>query len=254
MPDQHENQSQPSRPSHYGEAADRPDDVVPVSDAGKDEVTENIVPVNLFLVIIFGALVFWGGVKIIQDTQDFDPLIYNPYQEKVVGPVEPPSLAEIGQKVYKKNCAVCHQADGNGNPTFPTLHGTKWVNGSKERVINILLSGLNGPIDVNGVEYVGNMPSWGAALDDLEIAGVLTYVRTNADWGNESSEITEEEVAKVRAEYGSRTQAWTGPELLELFPDSDESTEATQEQSEAVADASSSSPNDAQASGEAESE
>lgn len=208
----------------YGEGANAPDGVDLTLSHGDDHSaeSESLAPVIVFLVVIFGALALWGGTQIIHGTQGFDPLVYNPYQEKVTGPIEPPSLASIGKKVYTKNCATCHMADGNGVAgAFPTLHETPWVTGNEERVVNILLSGLAGPIEVNGKTYNGNMPAWGAALSDKQIAGVITYIRTNEAWGNTATEVTEEQVAAVRAQYGVRAQAWSAEELLSLFPDTD---------------------------------
>ncbi len=65
----------------------------------------------------------------------------------------------------------------------------------KERAITIPLKGLSGEITVNGQTYNSAMPSF-AHLQDQEIAAVMTYVM-NA-WGNESAEITAEEVQKLR--------------------------------------------------------
>jgi len=222
MSDKPQKDSDLKAPHHYGEGSDVDNGVdmtLKGEESQESSTQENIISINLVLVVLFGALALWGGIKIIEDTQSFDPLVYNPYQEKRVGPIEPPSLFDIGKKVYAKNCATCHMADGNGVPgTFPTLHDTAWVLESKDRVINLVLSGLTGPIEVKGNTYNNNMPAWGNVLSDKEIAAVLTFIRQNEAWGNSASEITEDMVAAMRADYGVRAQAWTGPELLEQFP------------------------------------
>ncbi len=103
----------------------------------------------------------------------------------------------IGEKVYKQYCFACHQMDGNGVPgTFPPLTQTEWVNGEKERLIKLVLNGMEGEIEVKGETYNSVMTPHNF-LSDEEIAGVLTYVRSN--FGNNSSAITVEEVQKVRA-------------------------------------------------------
>lgn len=103
----------------------------------------------------------------------------------------------IGEQVYKQYCFACHQMDGNGVPgAFPPLRGTDWVNGEKDRLIKLVINGLEGPIEVNGQAFNSVMTPHGF-LSDEQIAGVLTYVRSNFD--NNSSAVTVEEVTKIRA-------------------------------------------------------
>lgn len=110
---------------------------------------------------------------------------------------EEEEVAVVGNKeVYDKVCIACHQSNGMGVPgSFPPLVG-EWVNGEKPRLINVVLQGLSEEIEVNGETYNGVMPQQ-SYLSDEEIAGVLTYIRNS--FGNNSSEITPEEVAAERA-------------------------------------------------------
>lgn len=129
---------------------------------------------------------------------------------------------KLGMELYGRDgsCATCHQADGKGLQAsgFPPLAGTKWVNGDEERLIKIVLNGLYGPIEVLGKQYPGQVPMtpYGNMLKDEEIAAVLTYVRNS--FGNESSIITEEKVAQVRAATADKEGFWTPEELLEDHP------------------------------------
>ena len=108
---------------------------------------------------------------------------------------------DLGEKVFKTYCLVCHQANGAGVPNlYPPLSGTDWVNGDKERLIGVVLNGLQGPIEVDGTTYNSIMVSH-SHLKDEEIAAVLTYVRSN--FGNDSGPITVDEVAEVRASQTS---------------------------------------------------
>ena len=103
----------------------------------------------------------------------------------------------LGEKIYKQYCFACHQMDGNGVPgTFPPITETEWVNGDKERLITLVINGMEGPIEVKGETYNSVMTPHGF-LSDEEIAAVLTYVRSN--FGNNSSAVTVEEVQQVRA-------------------------------------------------------
>lgn len=109
-----------------------------------------------------------------------------------------------GEKVYTRNCLACHQKSGGGVPHLnPPLVETEWVLGDEERLIKVILNGLNGKIEVNGETYTNAMASY-AQLSDQEIAAVLTYVRNS--WGNDASEISVEKVATVRAQNDQDAQ------------------------------------------------
>lgn len=102
-----------------------------------------------------------------------------------------------GRKVYDLYCQACHQADGNGVPRLnPPLSGTVYVNGSKTRLIDIVLKGLSDPIEINGEEYNNPMAAHDF-LTDQQIADVLTFVRNS--FGNKSGPVSVEEVKKQRA-------------------------------------------------------
>src|SRR5690606_32104676 len=67
-----------------------------------------------------------------------------------------------GQLIYSREgfCVTCHQADGKGLDAsgFPPLTDTRWVLDDDERLIKITLKGLQGPIEVSGKEYPGQVP------------------------------------------------------------------------------------------------
>lgn len=118
-----------------------------------------------------------------------------PAQEEPVS-AELTQKMETGKTVYNQYCIACHQADGAGVPgAFPTLQETEWVNGETDTLIAIVLNGLQGEITVKGEKYNGVMTPHNF-LSDEEIAGVLTYVRKS--FGNNSSEVSAEEVAEIR--------------------------------------------------------
>jgi len=76
-----------------------------------------------------------------------------------------PVVAVSDKDLYSSGgaCAVCHGARGEGLAgVFPPLAGSEWVNGSEERLIRIMLHGLQGPITVSGKAYNGAaMPGFG---------------------------------------------------------------------------------------------
>jgi len=101
-----------------------------------------------------------------------------------------------GQELYHWYCGACHQRDGKGaSGRFPPLAGVDWVTGDKKRLIDIVLNGLEGPIEVGGESYDNVMPQ-NSFLSDEQISDVLNYIRNN--FGNEGSKVSPEEVAAVR--------------------------------------------------------
>ena len=65
-----------------------------------------------------------------------------------------PATPPDGAALYQLNCAVCHNAAGQGIPgVFPPLAKADYLMADKERSIRIVLQGLSGPIKVNGVDY-----------------------------------------------------------------------------------------------------
>jgi len=107
-------------------------------------------------------------------------------------------FADLGKKIYNLHCMTCHMDKGQGlNPTYPPLAGTDYVNGDVDRLLGIILNGLNGPIEVLGKKYNSAMTPY-SFLKDEEIAAVATYVRSS--FGNEASAVSAAQVAKARKE------------------------------------------------------
>lgn len=127
-----------------------------------------------------------------------------------------------GKEIYAREgfCGTCHQPDGGGLSAsgFPPLTGTAWVTGSDERLIKIVLKGLQGPIEVNNVKYAGHVPMtpFGGMLNDEEVAAVVTYVRNT--FGNDASAVTPAKVKQVREKIKSKTGFYKPSELLEEHP------------------------------------
>ena len=100
-------------------------------------------------------------------------------------------------KLYDTYCRMCHQQNGKGDGArFPPLDSSEWVIGDKKRLINLVLNGVQGPIDVKGKSYNGTMPMH-AFLSDNDLAVVLTYVRRS--FGNAADSVGADEVKKIRS-------------------------------------------------------
>lgn len=117
---------------------------------------------------------------------------------------------ERGRELYSQTCAACHLSSGSGSPGIaPTLVGSPWVLEDPTRAIRILLHGLRGEITVEGERFDADMPAFSAGNEDL--AAVLTYIRR--EWGNNAEPVSGEQVRVQRERDGTRSRAWTVPEL-----------------------------------------
>ncbi|QDG52996.1 cytochrome c [Persicimonas caeni] len=105
--------------------------------------------------------------------------------------------AAEGETLYMSACAMCHGEQGQGvSGAFPPLAQSEYVTGPKDRLIELTLHGMSGPIEVRGEKYDSFMPSFRARFSDEELAGILSYIRTS--WGNDASAVTAPEVARGR--------------------------------------------------------
>lgn len=185
----------------------------------KEEPHEGFSPVPIFLMFAFAALCFWGGVYLVEYSGGYRWDAYSPDFKPGTERAKPPeiSLFDRGARIYRNQCAQCHQAEGNGVAgVYPPLAGVDWVTGHPQVIARILINGLNGQIEVAGNTYNGNMPAFGPnglGLNDRDIAAVITYVRQ--EWGNDASEVTPDMISQYVADYGSRTAPWKAVELRE---------------------------------------
>jgi len=153
-----------------------------------------------------------GVIKKKQDVADKAP---------TAAGINPEVLAK-GKAIYMRDgyCNTCHQKDGKGLEAagFPPLSGSKWVTGNEDRLIKLVMKGIYGPIEVNGMQYPGQVPmtQYGGMLNDNEMAAVLTYVRNT--FGNKAPAITAEKVKEVRAVIKDKSGFYTPEELLKLHP------------------------------------
>jgi len=177
------------------------------------EPTEKSSPLPFWLVIFAGILVFWGGFHLASNSGGFKADVYNPEAGgAAAGPAAPPDPKVIGKRLFNQNCVVCHRGMGVAGQ-FPPLVGSEWVIGGDwvgdNHLVKVLLAGMQGPVQVKGQSYNNAMPPW-AQLKDSDIAGILTYIRS--EWGNNAPPITEQFVAKVRAST-DRKDPWTQKDL-----------------------------------------
>ncbi len=105
------------------------------------------------------------------------------------------STKPTGEDIYKRVCAACHMASGEGIPNvYPPLAKSDYL-ADKDRAITQVIKGSSGEITVNGKTYNNTMLP--QQLNDEEIAAVLTFVYTSM--GNGGTGVTADEVKGVRA-------------------------------------------------------
>jgi len=132
------------------------------------------------------------------------------------------SVIEAGKLLYQQICAGCHGLEGEGlTPLAPPLVNSDWVLGSEARLIRIALHGVAGPIHVNATRYeppmtLPDMPSLRDALDNTQIAAVLSFIRQS--FGNGAAPVTSVRVARIRRETEKRETPWSEEELLQIEP------------------------------------
>ncbi|MGI8965858.1 MAG: c-type cytochrome [Limisphaerales bacterium] len=179
------------------------------------------VPVLLFALL---AILFYSGqLYVDKNGGEFSAKVYAPYEseaqlEKVHPNTGPGALAAKGKMLYSNYCQVCHQANGLGTPgQFPPLAGSEWVLAAgPNRIIRIVLRGLQGPIKIKGQDFVSSaaMPLWRDLLKDEDIAAVLTYIRS--DWGNKAKAVKPEQVKAVRDATKDQSDPMTADELSKI--------------------------------------
>ncbi len=126
-----------------------------------------------------------------------------------------------GRAIYQKACAACHGLTGEGLPSLaPPLMDSEWAAGPTDRLIQIILHGLEGPIEVSGRTYappdiLPNMPAV-ESLSDTEIAAVLSFV--TREMGQRSRTNFADQVTIIRNRFAGRQTPWTAAELQSSTP------------------------------------
>ena len=178
-------------------------------------------PIPGWLIAVIGFGIFWAGAYLFSYSGGFaaDVFDYQPkYGVQAAAAAGPPDPKVLGKKLFSANCVTCHQANGQGQPgQFPPLAGSEFVLGdASNRLIAIVLKGLQGPVQVKGQAFNNAMQPWEGQYTDQQLAAILSYVRS--DWGNNGPEIPPEAVKAMRDELKSRKDQWTLAELMQIPP------------------------------------
>ncbi len=176
---------------------------------------ENVRPLPRALLALALAFGGWGTWYLGTSESEVSAMLGD--QRTAAAFAAPAANAAVdGAQVFTGKCAACHQATGAGLAgVFPPLAASPWVTGSEARLVQILLHGIQGDLDVLGTTYNGLMPPW-KTLSDAEIAAVATYVR--GAFGNSAGRVSAAVVARERGATSSRTTPWGGGKELESVP------------------------------------
>jgi len=103
----------------------------------------------------------------------------------------------LGAKLYDNHCAQCHGKSGEGvENAYPALAGNRAVlMDNTNNLVLILLKGAYGPSTTGKPQPFG-MPPYQFALNDVEMASVLSFIRNS--WGNHALPVTEFDINKIR--------------------------------------------------------
>ncbi|MDX2319123.1 MAG: cytochrome c oxidase subunit II [Moritella sp.] len=101
-------------------------------------------------------------------------------QQSLTQTLDMPAMMTLGEEVYNRTCAACHQAGGLGIPgAFPALKDSPIALGDVNKHIDIVLHGVSGTA----------MAAFAKQLTKKELAAVITYER-NA-WENNTGDIVQ---------------------------------------------------------------
>jgi mono/diheme cytochrome c family protein len=112
--------------------------------------------------------------------------------------------ANRGAELYDDNCAACHRTDGEGSPkALPKIAGNSSVLAEDPNsLIRLVLAGSALPGTASAPSPLA-MPGFAWRLSNDEVAQLLTFIRTS--WGNQASNVSAGEVARVRGTLGAQT-------------------------------------------------
>jgi cytochrome c oxidase cbb3-type subunit III len=98
-----------------------------------------------------------------------------------------PDALKMGFRLFANNCAICHGADGGGNPGFPNLTDKDWLyGGTPEKILETITHGRKAA-----------MPAWVGVIGEEGVVDVAEYVLQIS--GNEHDAEKAEKGAKVFA-------------------------------------------------------
>lgn len=93
-----------------------------------------------------------------------------------------------GQKIYNTHCQNCHGEKGEGlGNLYPPLTDTVFLSDNKDILPCIIKYGSSRQLTVSGKQFNTAMPA--SNLSDIDIAYVITYIRTRLNTQKEGADL-----------------------------------------------------------------
>lgn len=134
-----------------------------------------------------------------------------------------PRVLETAHVLFADNCSVCHGADANGGPGFPSLVDKAWLwGGDEDTIMETLRVGINAPHEET---RVGQMLAFGreGMLERDQIRQVVSYVRSLSGHEGEAEsiaagqELFAENCASCHGDEGKGSHDVGAPDLTDEF-------------------------------------
>jgi len=127
------------------------------------------------------ASIMLGLVAIVLGACDQTPQVMSGSTGQMPVRMHDPQQLEIGAKVYRQYCAVCHgenaegavqwrNVDAKGNYPAPPLNGTGHAWHHSRQVLSDVI--------YNGSRGKGNMPAWRRKLTSAQVDAVITWFQS----------------------------------------------------------------------------
>lgn len=167
-------------------------------------------PVPVAVIALVSLMLGWAAGYLMAARPDADASLGDQRTALAATPTADSETTVVdGGALYTAHCVACHQATGAGLPgVFPPLAGSEWVLGNEDTVLQVMLHGVSGQIEVAGQTYQGSMPAFGERFSDAEIAALASHLRSS--WGNSAPAVSAAAAAAARTRTADRSAPWNG--------------------------------------------
>lgn len=187
--------------------------VTPQRPSENFEPYEEMRRIPIAVVMVAVALALWGVALLFQSSH---AVAVGQAEETVQSPESEEGLGLTGVRLFASNCATCHQPGGEGVEfAIPPLRDSPFLAAGPEVAVSILLRGIDGPIRVGDKTFDGHMPSFASALDDVEIARLVTHLRKR--FAGRDQEVSHAQVTRLRQEFAEAGPFAGGEALAARF-------------------------------------
>lgn len=104
------------------------------------------------------------------------------YEQKLAEWNAPKDPVELGKQIHEGRCAICHSVNGTPGtgPTWKDLYGSQGLMADGSTVLkddNYIRESIYIPAAKIVAGYAGNMPSFQGQLDEVQLNGLIAYMK-----------------------------------------------------------------------------